>query len=111
MEWLKSKTTIVAIAFLALMGFEGYWMTSTRDAMEARMKSMETSFQSMNEDAQDELKAMSSDLDVVTKKMGITSKELEQAQKTARQLKQENTNMSRRLHRELSTKADSAAMM
>ena len=32
MEWLKSKTTIVAACFLALVGFEGYWMMSTRDA-------------------------------------------------------------------------------
>jgi hypothetical protein len=111
MEWLKSKTTIVAIAFLALTGFEGYWMVSTQAAMEERMKSMETSFRSMNEDAQDELKALSSDLDVVTKKMGITAKELAQAQKAARQLKQENTDMSRRLRRELSTKADSQAVM
>ena len=78
MEWLKSKATIVAICFLALIGFEGYWMMTTRAAMEERMKSMETDFRSMNEEAQDELKALSSDLDVVTKKMGITANELQQ---------------------------------
>jgi chromosome segregation ATPase len=111
MEWLKSKTTIVAICFLALIGFEGYWMMTTRAAMEERMKSMETDFRSMNEEAQDELKALSSDLDVVTKKMGITAKELQQAQNVARQLKQENTAMASRLRRDLSTKADSAAVM
>jgi len=111
MEWLKSKTTIVAICFLALIGFEGYWMMTTRAAMEERMKSMETDFRSMNEEAQDELKALSSDLDVVTKKMGITANELQQAQKVARQLKQENTAMASRLRRDLSTKADSAAVM
>src|SRR5262245_62843945 len=103
MEWLKSKATIVAGCFLALIGFEGYWMVTTQAAMEERMKSMETSFRSMNEDAQDELKALSSDLDVVTKKMGINAKELQQAQNTAKQLKQENSEMSRRLK----TKADS----
>lgn len=111
MEWLKSKATIVAICFLALIGFEGYWMMTTRAAMEDRMKSMETDFRSMNEEAQDELKALSSDLDVVTKKMGITAKELQQAQNVAKQLKQENTAMARRLNRDLSTKADSAAVM
>src|SRR5262245_9826889 len=105
MEWLKSKATIVAVCFLALIGFEGYWMMTTRDAMEARMKSMETDVKAMNEDAQNELKVLSSDLDVVTKKMGINAKELQQAQNVAKQLKQENTNMSRRLHREMSTKA------
>src|SRR5262245_55149923 len=111
MEWLKSKATIVAICFLALMGFEGYWMVTNQAAVEERIKSMETNFRSMNQNAQDELKALSSDLDVVTKKMGITTQELQQAQKTAKQLKQENTDMSRRLRRELSTKADSEAVM
>jgi len=111
MEWLKSKATIVAVCFLALVGFEGYWMVTTQAGMEERMKSMETNFRSMNENAQDELKALSSDLDVVTKKMGITTQELQQAQKVAKQLKQENTDMSRRLRRELSTKADSEAVM
>jgi chromosome segregation ATPase len=111
MEWLKSKATVVAVCSLALIGFEGYWMMSTQIAMEERMKSMETSFRSMNEDAQDELKALSSDLEVVTKKMGITAKELQQAQKAARQLQQENADMSRRLRREMSTKADSEAVM
>jgi hypothetical protein len=86
-------------------------MMTTNAAMEERMKSMETDFRSMNEEAQDELKALSSDLDVVTKKMGITAKELQQAQNVARQLKQENTAMARRLSRDLSTKADSAAVM
>ncbi len=111
MEWLKSKAAIVAVCFLALVGFEGYWMVTTQAGMEERMKSMETNFQSMNQNAQDELKALSSDLDVVTKKMGITTQELEQAQKVAKQLKQENTDMSRRLRGEMSKKADSAAVM
>jgi len=111
MEYLKSKTAIVALCCLALMGVLGYGMMSMRSSMEDRMNSMEDDLRSMYEHADEKLTMLASDLAVVTKKMGITTQELEQAQTLTKQLKQENAQIARRLQRELATKADSQAVM
>jgi len=111
MEYLKSKTAIVALCCLALMGVLGYGMMSMRSSMEDRMNSMEDDLRSMYEHADEKLTMLASDLAVVTKKMGITTQELEQAQTLTKQLKQENAQIARRLQRELATKADSKAVM
>ena len=43
MEWLKSKTTMVAGGCVALvMGLQGYGMRSMRSTMEERVSSLET---------------------------------------------------------------------
>src|SRR5437867_9498611 len=111
MEYLKSKTAIVALCCLALMGVLAYGMMSMRSSMEDRMNSMEDDLRSMYEHADEKLTMLASDLAVVTKKMGITTQELEQAQTLTKQLKQENAQIARRLQRELATKADSQAVM
>ena len=111
MEYLKSKTAIVAFCCLALIGVLAYGMMSMRSSMEDRMNSMEDDLRSMYEHADEKLTMLASDLAVVTKKMGITTQELEQAQTLTKQLKQENAQIARRLQRELATKADSQAVM
>jgi chromosome segregation ATPase len=111
MEWLKSKTTIVAGSFLALLGLQGYGMMSMRSTMEDRVSSVERELQSVRNQDSDNLTKLSSDLDVVTKRMGITAQELQQANTVATQLKQENAQMAQRLRRELAAKADSKAVV
>jgi chromosome segregation ATPase len=111
MEWLKSKTPIVAICSLALIALEGYAIISIRNSTEERMTSTENELRSKYESADAKLTDMASDLDVVTKKMGITVQELEDAQKVAQQLKQENAQMANRLRREMATKADSKTVL
>src|SRR5262245_36582922 len=111
MEWLKSKTTIVAFGSLALVALQGYIVMSMRSTLEERMNSIEGELRSMDQEADEKVMMLSSDLDLVTKKMGITEQELEQAQTVAKQLKQENTQLARRLRSELSTKADSKAVL
>ncbi len=92
MEWLKSKTALVAGGFLALIGLQGYGMMSLRGGLQERIA---------------KISQLSSDLDVVTKRMGITAQELQQANALAGQLKQENAQTAQRLRRELAAKADS----
>ena len=110
MEHLKSKTGIVAFCFLALMGFLGYGMISMRSSMDDRLNAMEDDLRSLHQNADEKLAKLTSDLNAVTERMGMTAEELEQAQTAAKQLKQENTQMAKRLRREIATKADSKAV-
>jgi chromosome segregation ATPase len=103
MDWLKSKTTIVGILGLAIVGFQAYAMTSTRNAMEERLTSIEDNFSVADE----KITMLTSDIDIVAKRIGVTAQELEQAQAQAAQLKKENTQLARRLQSELARKADS----
>jgi chromosome segregation ATPase len=111
MEWLKSKATIVALGLLALIGLQGYGMLEMRKSVEDRMTSTEGDLRSSIESSDAKLSKLTSDFDVVTKRLGITTEELEQAQAVAKQLKQENAQMARRLRKELSTKADSKTVL
>jgi chromosome segregation ATPase len=103
MDWLKSKTTIIAISGLALMGLTGYTTMQTRSTMEERMSSMAQDYA----DADEKITMLTSDLNVVTKRMGLTAQELQEAQAVTKQLKQENTQLAQRLRRQLAAKADS----
>src|SRR5690349_5260281 len=71
MEWLKSKTTLVAGGCLALIGLQGYGMMSMRNTMEERVSSVERELQSMHNQDNARVAQLTSDLDVVTKRMGI----------------------------------------
>src|SRR5262249_35249281 len=104
MEWLKSKTAMVAGGCLALVGLQGYGIMSMRGAMEDRVSSVQRELQAMHSQDNAKLTQLASDLDVVTKKMGITSQELEAAHAAAQQLKQENAQTAQRLRRELAAK-------
>src|SRR5215471_15086055 len=111
MDWLKSKTTILAVCFLALTCLEGYALMSVQKTMEEHMSSTENELRSMSENADAKLTNLASDVDVVTKQMNITTQELEEAHKTAARLKRENAELAKRLGQELSTKADSKTVL
>jgi len=110
MEWLKSKTTLVAGGCLALIGLQGYGMMSMRSTMEERVSSVERELQSMHNQDSARVAQLTSDLDVVTKRMGITSQELEDSHAIAEQLKKDNAQTTQRLRRELASKADAKAV-
>ena len=103
MDWQKSKTTIVAVCFLAITGIQGFAMLSMRDAMNERLGSIESNYTQVDE----KMTALTSDLDVVAKRLGVTSQELQDAQEIAKQLKQENSKM----RQALVAKADSKAVV
>ena len=102
MDWQKSKTTIVAVSFLAISGIQGYAMLSVRNAMSERIRVIEEDYAVADE----KMTVLTSDLDVVTNRLGVTTQELETAQEAAKQLKAENA----RMRRSLSAKADSQAV-
>jgi chromosome segregation ATPase len=104
MDWLKSKTTIVAVCFcLAVAGLLGYGMVTMRDSMADRLTSIEDD----NAKADEKITMLTSDLDVVAQRLGVTTQELQASQDLAKQLKQENT----RMRRALDAKADSKAVV
>ena len=103
MDWLKSKTTIVAVCVLAVAGLQGYGLLSMRSAMEERFSSIEVD----SAKADEKMTVLSSDLDVLVKKLGVTAQELQDAQALAKQLKLENA----RVRRALTGKADSKAVV
>src|SRR4029450_13121492 len=107
MEWLKSKSTMVGICCLAIVGLQGYVMMSMRGALEARVSSVESD----NAVADEKITMLTSDLGVVTKRMGVPAKDREEAQALASQLKQENAQLSRRLRSGLASKADSKSVL
>jgi chromosome segregation ATPase len=110
MEWLKSKTIMVAGGCLALIGLQGYGIMSMRNTMDERVSSVERELQSMHNQDSAKVTQLAADLDAITKRMGTTTQELEQANGLAEKLKTENTQTAARLRRELATKADSKAV-
>jgi len=111
MNWLKSKTILVAGGCLALIGLQGYGIMSMRSTMEERVASVERELQTTQKQDNAKLTQLSTDLDVVVKRMGITSQELQQANAIAEKLKQENAQTAQRLRREIAAKADSKAVI
>src|SRR4051812_20616140 len=110
MDWLKSKTTLVAGGCLALIGLQGYGMMSMRGTMEERMSSVERELQALHNQDSAKVAQLAADLEVVTKRIGSTSQELDQANNIAEQLKKENAQTAQRLRRELAAKADAKAI-
>jgi len=103
MDWLKSKTTIVAGCFLIIAGVEGYAMLTMRSDMTDRFSAIEDQYAKSDE----KLTMLTSDLDVVAKKLGVTTDDLKDAQELAKQLKLENA----RMRKSLTAKADSKLVM
>ena len=110
MDWLKSKTTLIAGGCLALIGLQGYGMMSMRGIMEERMSSVERQLQALHNQDSAKVSQLAADLEVVTKRMGSTSQELDEANSVAEQLKKENAQTAQRLRRELAAKADAKAI-
>jgi len=102
MDWLKSKTTIVAVCLVAVIGIQGYSMMTMRSSIAERLGSIED----QNAQADEKMTVLTSDLDVVAKRLGVTAKELNDSQDLAKQLKLENE----RMRRSLNAKADSKAV-
>jgi chromosome segregation ATPase len=102
MDWLKSKTTIVVVFFLAVAGLQGYAMMTMRDSLAERI----TSIEDTNAQSVEKITELTSDLDVVAQRLGVTTKELNDAQALAKQLKVENAKMRGTLN----AKADSKAV-
>jgi chromosome segregation ATPase len=99
MDWLKSKTTIVAVLFLAVAGVEGYGLVSMHNAAEERF----TSIEEENAKVDEKLTVLTSDLDALVQKLSLTEQDLKDAQELASELKLENG----RVKRALTAKADS----
>jgi hypothetical protein len=110
MEWLRSKTTLVAGGCLALIGLQGYGMMSMRGSMEDRVASVERELQAIQKQDSEKITKLTADLDGVTKRLGAGAQELEEAQALAAQLKQENAQTAQRLRRELAAKADAKTL-
>jgi len=107
MEWLKSKMAIIGILGLAIMGVQGYALISMRSTMEERLNSIEDNYAS----ADDKITMLASDLSVVSKRIGVTAQELQEAQASAKQLKEENAQLARRLRSGLAQKADTKSVV
>src|SRR5215467_1877316 len=110
MEWLKSKTTMVAGGCLALLGLQGYGMMSMRGTMEERMSAVEHELQAMHNQDSAKVSQLAADLEAVTKRIGNNSQELNEANSIAEQLKKENAATTQRLRKELAAKADAKAV-
>src|SRR5262245_58754782 len=106
MEWLRSKTTIVAGGCLALIGLQGYNMMSMRKAMDERVISLEHQLQSVQTQDNSKMVQLASELEIVSKRIGVNAEELEEAHALSAKLKQENAVATQRLRRELASKAD-----
>lgn len=110
MEWLKSKTVMIAGGCLALIGLQGYGIMSMRNTMDERVSSVERELQSMHNQDNAKVIQLTADVEAITKKMGTTTQELEQANGLAEKLKAENSQTAARLRRELASKADSKSV-
>ena len=83
MEWLKSKTIMIAGGCLALIGLQGYGIMSMRNTMDERVSSVERELQSMHNQDNAKVTQLATDIDTITKRMGITTQELQQANELA----------------------------
>jgi len=110
MEWLKSKTTMVAGGCLALVGLQGYGLMSMRSTVDDRVGSVERELQSIQNQDNAKIAQLTADLDVVNKRIGTNAQELDQAHAIAQQLKQENTQTAQKLRREIAAKADAKSV-
>jgi len=110
MEWLKSKTTMVAGGCLALVGLQGYGLMSMRSTVDDRVGSVERELQSIQNQDNAKIAQLTADLDVVNKRIGTNAQELDQTHAIAQQLKQENTQTAQKLRREIAAKADAKSV-
>ena len=104
MNWLKSKTAMIAGGCLAIIGLQGYGMMSMRSTMDERIRTVENDMQEMQKQNNSTLTKLASELQVVTKNIGINEQEMQNAQV---KLQRDNVQTTKRLRRELSAKADS----
>jgi len=111
MEWLKSKTTMIAGGCLALIGLQGYTMMSMRSTLEQRVGSIEHQLEAIETKDSARMSQLAAELESVTKRMGANAQDVEDAQELASTLKKENAAVTQRLRRELSSKADAKTVL
>lgn len=111
MEWLKSKTTMIAGGCLAIIGLQGYGMMSMRNTVDQRVSSIEQQLQAIQNQDNSKMVQLASELEMVTKRIGMNAQELEDAHALADRLKQENAQATQRLRRELASKADAKTVL
>src|SRR5262245_24190634 len=105
MEWLKSKTTMIAGGCLAIIGLQGYGMMSMRTTMDERIRAVENEMQEMQKQNNSTMTKLASELQVVTKSNA------QELQNTQVKLQRDNSQTTKRLRQELAGKADSKAVM
>src|SRR5262249_14498076 len=106
MEWLKSKTAMIA-GGLAIIGLQGYGIMSMRSTMEDRIRAVESDMQEMQKQNSASYTKLASELQVVTKELGSNTQDQQYAQKW--QL--DNAQITKRMQRDLAAKADSKTVM
>jgi len=104
MDWLKSKTAMIAGGCLAIIGLQGYGMMSMRSTMDERIRAVENDMQEMQKQNNSTLTKLASELQVVTKN---NAQELQDTQQLAVKMQRDNAQTTKRLRRELASKADS----
>jgi hypothetical protein len=109
MDWINSKTAIAGGCF-ALMALQGYAWMSMRSTVDDRMVSVEQQIQSVRTQDESKISHLSASLDAITQRMGTTAQELKESQTLAEKLKQENTQTTQKLRREIAAKADVRTM-
>jgi oligoendopeptidase F len=108
MDSLRSKTAAIVGGCIALVALQGYGWMSMRKAVDERISSAERQFQSAR--AQDEARVSQLVSDAVTQQMQNKAPELKEFQALAEQLKQDNTQTTQRLRRELAAKANAQSL-
>ena len=108
MNWLKSKTAMIAGGCLAIIGLQGYGMMSMRSTMDERIRTVENDMQEMQKQNNSTLTKLASELQVVTKNIGINEQEMQNAQV---KLQRDNSQITKRLRKEIAGKADSKTVM
>ena len=111
MEWLKSKTTMIAGGCLALIGLQGYGMMSMRSTLEQRVGSIEHQLEAIETKDSARMSQLAAELESVTKRIGANAQDVEDAQELATTLKRENAQVAQRLRRELASKADAKTVL
>jgi hypothetical protein len=105
MDWLKSKTAMIAGGCLAIIGLQGYGMMSMRSTMDERIRAVENDMQEMQKQNNSTLTKLASELQVVTKNNA------QELQNTQVKLQRDNSQITKRLRKELAGKADSKTVM
>ena len=97
----KSKTLGIAAALIAILGLQAYAFISTRNAIDERIAGLETELLSVRETNAAQTTQIAADIGVITNRMGVTAQELDDARKTAENLRQEQARTAARLRSEL----------
>jgi predicted nucleic acid-binding Zn-ribbon protein len=108
MDWIKSKTAMIAGACLAIVGLQGYGMMSMRSTMDERIRAVENDIQEMQKQNNSTFTKLASQLQAVTKN---NAEELQDTQQLAVKMQRDSAQTTKRLRRELAAKADSKTVM